>query len=764
VSAAAGPPPLWRPYDDAPLLSASMAAGPENVPAAELDALRAYLGALVAARAAPVHVNVAFNAAYFGYDLDAGGYVGGPLDLDALPSVEHNARRPGLPVGALVALVTGSGPMFAEVVYREGAHEQVTASGEVPDWLSGAPAGASDPAAGAEPGDGPVVRAERLVLDFDAFTPGLSVTAAQLERLRQRGRWLDDYGHVCVAATYGRAGDADAGEAQQYQRYLLGPGRDQLMSAVAPMPLSAVLAPGAGDDQLRAALAGVFATVAASLAALPSVRLCGQYAFSRKSFAARLADPGALGGEHLGAIADQLASSAVPSHASRWAPLATVTYTALGPLLGQVPGGRRALNGVGYATVVAHANTVIGDYARGEADPETGLLPRGVHLRVDDTWQCGSIWRARRPGVVPAGADVTDPLGLGWAQATGQDIPALAPSPEPEPETQREPELEEDGQQDEGRLLNVSDSQVMWTQTLHMAHLVDSYLPIPGSVGDLWAAQIADGTEMRLAVYHDGYDLAPDEASQAVTAAQAGGRWRLTGMSWPLAFFAAIVLTCTWARGGRMVRVASTLLYAPVTVDGADIEHRYAPAVLTWQSQPENDPSWAAQVMTAVRRVGLLDVTGWATLPEARVGPLVCGPDPNPADLAAVLAAVDELVAAGRLTRASAGLDRAGDLVAPCPPGAVPVAALVYKPVVVTGPPRRPVPAVLAGLIAAAGLDSRMLADHAVAGHLRRLKPGAHPGATKPAEFAAFRASYGLAGPRELPPGYTFVSPFHRGY
>lgn len=403
MSVDTGPPPLWRPYLQEPVLSAAMAAGPEHVPAAELDALGAYLGALVDARSAPVHVNVAFNAAYFGYDLGAGGYVGGPLDLDALPSVEHNQARAPLPVGSLVGLVTGAGRLFAEVVYREGDHQLVTASGDVPDWLSGAPAGASDPAA--EPTAGPVVRGERLVLDFDAFGTGLSATAAQLERFRQRARWLDSRGHVHTDATYERSGDADAGEAQQYQRYLLGPGREQLMSAVAPLPLSTVLAPGAGDDQLGAALAGMFATIAAVLAGLPSVRLCGAYAFTRRSFAARLADPGALGGEHLGGLAYQLASSAVPSHTPRRSAPVTTTYTALGPLLAQVPG--RSLNGVGYATVVAHANTVIGDYARREADPDSGLLDRDVHLRVDDTWQCGGIWRAQRPGVVPAGVDVT---------------------------------------------------------------------------------------------------------------------------------------------------------------------------------------------------------------------------------------------------------------------------------------------------------------------------------------------------------------------
>lgn len=521
---------VWQPYVDEPLLTANMTLGPEHVPAGELRALATYLDAVVAARACPVHVNVAFNAAYFGYDLRAGGYVGGPLDLDSFPTVEHGQHTQARPVGAMVAVATGAQPLFAEVVYREGAHTDVSESGSVPPWLSGAPAGAPDPALGAALRDGSVVRPELLVVDFDAFGAGFSATPAHFDRLRQRGRWLNERGHLSVHATYDDTAVADDGEAQQYQFYLLTAGRDQLMSAAAPLPLSTVLADGAGEDELASAVAGMFATVASVLAQLPSVRLWGAYAFPRTSFAARLSDPGVLGGEDLGALARQLASSAVPSRRSRWAPASTVTYTALSPMLRQTSGAERQLTGVIYATVLVHANTVVGDYARREADPDTGLLDDGVHLRVDDTWQSGGIWRAQRPGVVPDDVDVTDPLGLGWAHATGQDIP----EPEPEPGDVEEPE-------DEGRLLNVSDSQVMWTQTLRLAHLVDSYLPVPSKVADLWEGDVLPGADMRLAVHHDGYELAADEASQSVTAERTGQAWKLTGMSWPLGFFASMI-------------------------------------------------------------------------------------------------------------------------------------------------------------------------------------------------------------------------------
>ena len=91
--------------------------------------------------------------------------------------------------------------MFAEVVYREGAHPALEPDGGVPGWLSGAPAGATGPGSADAPPGGAVLR-ERLVVDVDAFGQDLSATRARLDRLRQRGRWLDADGHLLLDARY----------------------------------------------------------------------------------------------------------------------------------------------------------------------------------------------------------------------------------------------------------------------------------------------------------------------------------------------------------------------------------------------------------------------------------------------------------------------------------------------------------------------------------------------------------------------------------
>ena len=66
-------------------------------------------------------------------------------DLFSFPEVYVEAGSDALPVGALVNIASGAHPLFAEVVYKEGAHPLLRDDGSLPDWVSGAPAGATSP-------------------------------------------------------------------------------------------------------------------------------------------------------------------------------------------------------------------------------------------------------------------------------------------------------------------------------------------------------------------------------------------------------------------------------------------------------------------------------------------------------------------------------------------------------------------------------------------------------------------------------------------
>jgi len=756
-----------------------MALGWDAARPADRQRLLRYLSALVSTRRAPVHVNVAFNAMYFGYDLIDDAYVGG-LDLFAFPRVRFGETTDALPVGAMVNIAAGEQPLFAEVVYKEGAHPALLPDGLVPGWLSGAPAGASSPDNNL-PSSGPVLT-ERLVIDVDAFGQGFSATRERLDRLRRR-RWLDADGHLLLNARYASHRDADLDETAYYAQYLLTRGRDQLLSAAAPLPLSTMLSDDAGDKQLAAALTGMLGAVADALAQIPELRMWRGYAFTRASLGARLSNPGPLGGDDLASLATGLARTAVQERRGRWAPAHTVTYTAVGPRLRAVRDAGPQLVDVGYAVAVCHANAVISDYARREVDENTGLLPDDIHLRLDDPWQGGGVWRAEHPGSAYARIDATNPLGLGWsstlptvppdlwsAKAGGGDDVSMPP-PRPEHDLQPEPEpaaLPPDPDDDGGfGDLTVADSQISWTQSLRLVHLLEGRLPLPDVIGVQMRDAGLAGVRLRLMLTHDGHNLEPSEASQTVES-HLFGRPQLTDVDWPLEFFASIVLTCTWPRGASVVRAATTLLESPVVIDDMEITHRYDPRILTRDAAPGEPQrgsagsrtgtmSLAQRVLRAVRRLGLLDPNGRAVLARGQLPAVVYGA----ADSAApgeLNLAVKELLESGQLRDDVGSVDAHQRLCYPAEPGQPSVPLVVYEPHAVEGLPRT-VPNRTRSV-----LEARFVRTHTVAGHLRRLRDVYSEASDEARQaYREDRARFWLSGPSELPKGYTYVRPFTRG-
>ena len=478
---------LWRPYEDEPLFVPQMLLGFDALEPADADRLTRYLAALVARRGI-VHTIVAFNAVYFGYDLGFGGYVGGPVDFDRFEQVTFGETTAALPVGAMVNVATGSDPLFAEVVYKEGAHPALRDDGDVPGWVSGAPAGARGPDTPPEPQAAPVLT-ERHVVDFDAFGPGLVATSAKLDRLRRRGKWLDSDGHLLLEARYASAEDAEAADIEFYARYLLTRGREQLLAG--PLPL--LLTDDAGEDQLAAAVRAALDTVAAVLASIGTLRVWRGYAFPRAALGARLASHGVLGGDDLAALAVAISRPGPVTRRRFAASTGAVRYTAAGPLLRTISGTAPQLAGLGYPAAVCHANAVIGDYARREADDD-GVLPSGAHLRLDDGWQGGGVWRASDPPGPYARIDPLIALGLGWIES--QQPPAAEPPPQPpaEPEPTPVDDVELPDDLDSGAdLTSVTDSHLSWTVTLRLAHTITGVAALPDRV----AKELRDGRPSR---------------------------------------------------------------------------------------------------------------------------------------------------------------------------------------------------------------------------------------------------------------------------
>ncbi len=255
------------------------------------------------------------------------------------------------------------------------------------------------------------------------------------------------------------------------------------------------------------------------------------------------------------------------------------------------------LKGLGYALAVCHANAVVSDYVRGEADEMTGLLPDEVSLPAgSDPWQGGGVWRAEHPGSAYARVDVTQPLGLGWRS----NLPAQMPptpgsealtepthgqSQEPTPEPEQVLTDAEDSE--DGTMPSVTDSQVSWTWPLRLSHQIDGRLPLPEQVvahtcGRVVAQRGCGSSSRMTATSSTGVRQAQQNTDTDLHGAQP----QLGGIDWPLEFFPSIVLTCTWPRGGGVVRATSTLLDVPVTADGMEIEHRYDASILTRDHAP----------------------------------------------------------------------------------------------------------------------------------------------------------------------------------
>ncbi|WP_225844917.1 hypothetical protein [Streptomyces sp. HPF1205] len=756
---------IRQPYGQDLLLTPAMADGYESVPAADLHRLRRYLEAVVAARRAPVHVAVAFNAAYFGFDLGGEGYGASPLDPDEFPVVTLGERVPALPVGAMVHITTGSEPLYAEIVYKEGRHPRIDSLGDVPGWVSGAPAGAQAPGKPC-PDDRPV-RRELLVPDSQAFGAALSLGANQLNRLRTRERWVDHRGHVLVDAEYSSPEAAELDDTAAYSAYLLTTARKQLLSPFVPVSI-AELARGQDDETLHGALTRLFEVVSRALASSDVLRMWGQYAMTCDALAACWRDDGPLGGRDMNALALGIQHAAKPMARRRRYALSSgaTAYTAVGPRLRHFSGAEPLLTGVGYAAAVCRANLAIGDIIRGES--ESGLFEDGTRVGLDDGFEGGGVWRSHHPGDADTDRDPLTPARLGWLATAQSLMPDEAASAGSGPgiELIAEPvdtPLEDDEALGPSQDLRISDSEVAWRLPLRLAHLVEGYLPLRPVVADELRYLGCDNSTVRLELAHPGYELEEYEAVQDLTVLLNDGVSRLSDVEWPLDFFPGLELHLQWPRGGRVIRATTTPLDTPVTVDDRIIEHRYDDAVLLREDAPGSDRTRDSAaglaprelVMRAVRRCGLLTPDRHALLDRSSLPIAVYGKTPKPAQAEALDGAVDELLVDGRLFRAvgSRGVD--GHPHFPPRTGEQNIPLVGYHP--------DPVPTPSARRISEPSGRRRAVSLYYVPGHLRRIGADGSPGEAQVAAFREHCRRLGKPDGWELPPGYTFVTPHTRG-
>ncbi|WP_405896500.1 hypothetical protein OG242_02095 [Streptomyces sp. NBC_00727] len=762
---------IWRPYVGRPVLTSGMTAGHRTAPPKEVARLRRYLEAVVADRNCPVHTAVAFNAAYFGYETGGEGYGNGAFDLDAFPVLTLGNEGASRPVGALVRIRTGSDPLYAEVVYKEGRHPAIREDGEVPAWVSGAPSAAQGPEE--QPAESPV-RRELLVPDFTAFGPALELDDTKLKRLRTRGKWLDENGHVLVDAGYATHGEAARDDTTAFMDYLLSDQKDWLLSPLVPVSV-AHLADGDDEERLRAALTGLLDVIAHALRTADSLRSWGPYALTRARIGAGLCQDGPLGDADLYSLAGSLERAATPSTLRRRGLSgARTAYTAIAPWLRGVAGVEPLMTGTEYAVSVCRANLAVADFLRGETDD--GLLNGSdVRITLDDSFESGGIWRSHHPGSDEAdGSDPLVPAGRGWRDTIAPPAPRAAEPPQGTHEDEEpadvpaaeippadaplvDARLTDEERIGLGHYLRINDSEVCWQQPLRLAHLLEDRLPLNRMVRDALAYLGPERVTVRLEVRHPGVEIDPSEEVQQVALDVTGETGMLHTVQWPIDFFPGLRLQLQWPRGGTVFRLSTVELEEPVDIDGQLFTHQYDPQVLTRDGAPGSardgdSPAGLDDkrlVLRAVRRFGRLTPDGHALLDRDALPGGIYDASPAPHQVTDVERALEELVAERHLYTDVGSRGADGEPHHPPLDGEPRILLVGYapNPVVVPRPGS-----------GSSGLPQGAGVEYVVHGFLRRLPPGGEPSEAQRAAYRANCRRVGKADGWELPRGYTFVT------
>lgn len=595
--------------------------------AGELDAeiLATVIGELRRARR-PVSLPGLLNVLWFERG-DLGGYDGAAFGeyLQRLPTFSHEVwgeKRLGgaqeaVPVGALVKVEIGDDEAWGEVVWKEGAHPLAGADW-VPGWLAGAPAGMpydGPPEPHFQPGDGPRLLRERMAVDFYCLGDEFAPSDKKLARLRRRGSRLDRYGHLVAEVVYSDGLD-EADEATFWAAWT---------ARRHPRALAA-----AGVAAESAVLAEAASVLAAGLDNCDDVRSFGPYYIDadlyRRVVEADEADDGPLRRTVRGL-------ARLPHHEQ-------VAWASMSARLADCSDDEDMVEDRWPLSVVCGSLLALDTLAAEAADGDWG----GVHLRLDDLWQGGGLWRAELLGTVtPVRADPAVALGLGWVAYTGGEIERVPAADE---------DLELDDLDEDDLAWDVVGSDATWVVHLSNADLDGDRLRVPTPISELIAAHLHGVRQDRVLVLlrHDG-----DPETRAWSGRDADGH---LSVAWPLGAWAGTTVRVTWPLDATIVTAETTLLGEPELVRDRTYTHEFNLAVALAAAGLAERVSRTATisqlVRAVVRRHGAVTEDGRVALPVDDVVRFCFGPGGEvapgyglPVLRRAVLAAVAAMSAAG---------------------------------------------------------------------------------------------------------------------
>ena len=664
--------------------------------------LQQFLVEVIRQRGCPLHLANLWNAIYFNYDLRSRGFVAAQLAPERIPTRTAQARDVGLPVGGFVRVHTEAacGDLLGEVIYKEGAHPEVD-NGWIAPKLSGAPATVIEEIAGQRVA---MVR-ERFVLDLDAFGPGANnISHKQYERLCRRARWLDNHGHLLMEAKY-TLDEAELEDLDYYAAYLLKEHREGLLAFCFSEELT--------GDELREALLRSFDAVRDLALTAPELRTWRRkYFFLAADYYQRIHDDGPLGGGDLASLYRGLTQVPVRERCC---------YSAIGPRIlellerdGHDPIERTLVSGSSYVTAVCHANSYVA--LRLTREQPDGVLASGVHLRLDDDWQAGGIWRAERVNdrdqyslrTMPP----TLPLGFGYTEASGARGATESTSPDEQP---------------------IASSQTGFRVVLTLRDRALGRLRLPVAAAHALASGVIDvaikhgETRDRRQVERDGPTL--------------------YGIVYPWDLHPGIVVHGNVEASGSVVRIRTEAVTPPLSSsDGKRFDYETNIAVyeremkLTELSRKEKlgAPTLTELIHRAFRLRGRVR-DGWRVLSLVELASILLGPGWRAVDTRPIANALDKM-----------DLDRDG--------------ALYLWRARVTQRTRASDRSLLAayGEAKPRGRLDRAVRRHWVPMHLRRYTK---PSAEKRRTYAEARLKHGMHGvlPEQLPADSTWVEPYDWG-
>jgi hypothetical protein len=546
-------------------------------------------------RGFPLHTASLWNALFFGWDLELHSYLGRGLQLSLATS------GPAVPVGSFVMVKAGSRVLWAEVIYKEGRDPRVDVWGYAEPVVSGARAGLAATNA-------PVVVQEGLVLDFDAFGPGINdVSDTLFERATRKG-WLTADHHLGVEAHYA-PGEAGLDGLTLFARRIMDQYGDSLFDEYLR------------DDTVRLSHDERWELLLSSLDAVASIAgstnglvSFGDYHLDENSYRSRLSSRGDVfdGGE----IKSIVRKVATP-------PEIGPAYLGIGPSIreflgrnGFTPEEEELMAGPGYARLVLETNRAVADQIG-----ESGLSD-GAYVRLDDESEAGGIWRVTAAASPPPEAR-WHPLsarGLGFASCAGLE-PVLSPT------------ADDDG------LPLVQASDKGWMATLRRVDVYHQDLPIPRQ-----AIELVDSQADKLVIHFD------DGLGVTYQRAMALDRERhlIRGMLYPGTIVVGTVLHCVVGHGGRMVTVRAKPLDVPRDIEGRVIQVEINERIFRGELRLEPVAVQAAQargrtladdIAEVFRRRGYPTEDGGRFLSSVEIVAGILGPEFSPeASLPIVLA------------------------------------------------------------------------------------------------------------------------------